>query len=159
MSWLLCTQSELKQQHTDYNIHGDAACWVYWTIGFFLLYFQSISSEVMSCASCLMRTLLLLVHNMLRVCLVESANGVCVMMDRWLRGNIQKSSPPCCRAKTLPAERWEGWWTRLSWLSRRPAGLHLFPVFFSSTEFPPHAPQQTSYQTWLIAVIWTLGSH
>lgn len=56
----------------------------------------------------------------------------------WLltRGNIKMLSP-WCRAGTLAAQRWEGWWTSMSSLSRRPAGLHLFPVLLSSTEFSP----------------------
>lgn len=58
-----------------------------------------------------------------------------VWSDDW--GEISKKLSPRCSAKTLMAQRWEGRWTSMSPLSWRPAGLHLFPVLYSSTEFSP----------------------
>lgn len=77
-------------------------------------------------------------------------------MEWWLRG---KRSSSWRVVKTRAAQRWGASWTSMSSVSQ---SLLAFTCFLSSSpppSPPTPAPQQTSYQTWLIAVIWTLGSH
>lgn len=73
----------------------------------------------------------------------------------WLRGKHQKASSLMQR-RDIKGSKVERLGERACLGS--PKGLLAFTCSPSSSP-PPSATQQTSYQTWLIAVIWTLGSH